>query len=174
MGLTPLAPVLRAADALSEYAGRLAGLLAIALVALSFALVVARYVLGLGSVAAQEAVLWLHATLFLLGLAYALRHGAHVRVDVFSQRWTPRTRARVEFAGMVLLLLPLCAFIVAMSWDYVAASWAAREGSRDPGGLPGWYLLKSVLPLSALLLMLQAVAEALRALRRAGGHGEAA
>jgi TRAP-type mannitol/chloroaromatic compound transport system permease small subunit len=154
-------------DTLTDAAGRLAGLLAIALVALSFGLVVARYALGAGSVAAQEAVLWLHATLFLLGMAYALRHGSHVRVDVFSQRWTPRTRAWVEVAGMVVLLLPLCVFIIAMSWDYVGASWAAREGSRDPGGLPGWYLLKSLLPLSAALLMLQALAQTLRALRTA-------
>lgn len=167
MGLTRFAPFLRAADALTEAAGRLAGLLAIALVVLSFALVLARYALGLGSVAAQEGVLWLHAALFLLGLAYALKHGAHVRVDVFSQRWTPRTRAWVEFAGMAVLLLPLCLFIIAMSWDYVAASWSAREGSRDPGGLPGWYLLKSLLPLSAALLMLQALAQTLRALRTA-------
>jgi TRAP-type mannitol/chloroaromatic compound transport system permease small subunit len=167
MGLTRLAPFLRAVDSLSEAAGRLAGVLAIALVALSFALVVARYALGLGSVAAQEGVLWLHSTLFLLGLAFALRHGAHVRVDVFSQRWSPRTRARVEFAGLVLLLLPFCVFIVAMSWDYVGASWATRESSRDSGGLPGVYLLKSLLPLSAVLLMLQAVAETLRALRLA-------
>jgi len=165
MGLNGFARFLRAVDALTEAAGRLAGVLAIALVALSFSLVLARYALGVGSVAAQEAVLWLHSALFLLGLAFALRHGAHVRVDVFSQRWTARTRARVELAGMALLLLPLCTFIVAMSWDYVAASWAAREGSRDPGGLPGWYLLKSLLPLSAALLMLQAVAETLRAAR---------
>ena len=167
MGLSRFAPLLRAVDALTEAAGRLAGVLAIALVALSFALVLARYALGMGSVAAQEAVLWLHAALFLLGLAYALRHGAHVRVDVFSQRWTPRTRARVELAGLVLLLMPFCVFMVAMSWDYVGASWAAREGSRDPGGLPGWYLLKSLLPLSAALLLLQALAETLRAARAA-------
>ena len=167
MGLTRFAPFLRATDALTDAAGRLAGGLAIALVALSFGLVVARYALGLGSVAAQEAVLWLHAALFLLGLAYALKHGAHVRVDVFSQRWAPRTRAWVEFAGLVALLLPLCVFVIAMSWDYVGASWAAREGSRDPGGLPGWYLLKSLLPLSAALLMLQALAQTLRALRTA-------
>jgi TRAP-type mannitol/chloroaromatic compound transport system permease small subunit len=165
MGLTRLAPLLRAADAVSEVAGRLAGLLAIALVGLVFALVVARYALGIGSVAAQEAVLWLHASVFLLGLAYALKHGSHVRVDVFSQRWTPRTRAWLEFAGMVLLLMPFCLLMAGMSWDYVAASWAVKEGSRDPGGLPGWYLLKSLLPLSALLLMLQAAAETLRALR---------
>ena len=167
MGLSRIAALLRAADALTEAAGRLAGLLALALVALSFGLVLARYALGLGSVAAQEGVLWLHAALFLLGLAYALKHGSHVRVDVFSQRWAPRTRAWVELAGMAVLLLPLCVFMIAMSWDYVAASWAAREGSRDPGGLPGWYLLKSLLPLSAALLMLQAVAQTLRALRTA-------
>lgn len=170
MGLTRFAPFLRAADALTEAAGRLAGGLALGLVALSFSLVVARYALGAGSVAAQEAVLWLHATLFLLGLAFALKHGAHVRVDVFSQRWSPRTRAWVEFAGMAVLLLPLCVFIIAMSWDYVGASWGAREGSRDPGGLPGWYLLKSLMPLSALLLMLQALAQTLRALRTALGR----
>ena len=81
MGLT--APALRWVDALSELAGRLAALMALALVALVFGLVVARYGLGVGSVAAQEAVLWLHASIFLLGLSYALRHGAHVRVDVF-------------------------------------------------------------------------------------------
>jgi len=165
VGLT--APALRWADAISELAGRLAALMAIALVALVFGLVVARYGLGLGSVAAQEAVLWLHAAIFLLGLAYALRHGAHVRVDVFSQRWSPRTRAWVEVGAGVLLLLPLCIFMLAMSWDYVAASWSAREGSRDPGGLPGWYLVKALLPVSALLLMLQGLAETLRALARA-------
>ncbi len=173
MGLNRFAPLLRAVDSLTDAAGRLAGAVAIALVALSFGLVLARYALGVGSVAAQEGVLWLHSALFLLGLAYALRHGAHVRVDVFSQRWAPRTRAWVEFAGLVGLLLPLCVFIVAMSWDYVGASWAAREGSRDPGGLPAWYLLKSLLPLSAVLLMLQAVAETLQALRRALRHASA-
>ena len=165
MGLT--APALRWVDALSELACRLAALMALALVALVFGLVVARYGLGVGSVAAQEAVLWLHASIFLLGLSYALRHGAHVRVDVFSQRWSPRTRDWVEVGAGVLLLLPLCVFIVAMSWDYVAASWAAREGSRDPGGLPGWYLLKALVPVSAALLLLQGLAETTRALGRA-------
>lgn len=173
MGLKALAPLQRGADLLSEAAGRLAAVLAIAIVALVFALVVARYGLGAGSVAAQEAVLWLHGTIFLLGAAYALRHDAHVRVDVFSQRWTPRTRAWVEFGGGLVLLLPFCVFVVAISWDYVAASWAAREGSRDPGGLPAWYLAKSLIPASALLLFAQGLANALRALGRALG-GEAA
>ena len=172
MGLSRLAPLLRAVDAINEAAGRLAGALAVALVALVFGLVLARYAFNAGSVAAQEAVLWLHAALFLLGLGYTLRHDGHVRVDVFSQRWSPRTRAWVEVGGGVLLLLPLCVFIVAMSWDYVAASWAAREGSRDPGGLPGWYLLKALVPVSATLLLLQGLAETTRALGRATSRQE--
>lgn len=155
------------ADAVSDVAGRVAALLAIALVALVFGLVVARYGAGVGSVAAQEAVLWLHSALFLLGLCYALRHGAHVSVDVFSQRWSPRARARVEFAAGLCLLLPFCAFIVLVSWDYVASSWALREGSRDPGGLPGWYLLKALIPVSAVLLALQGLAGTVRAWGRA-------
>lgn len=173
MGLSRLAPALRWADALSEAGGRVAAALAVALVALAFGLVLARHAAGVGSVAAQEAVLWLHASVFLLGLAYALRQGAHVRVDVFSQRWNARTRDWVEFGAGVALLLPFCAFIVAMSWDYVAASWAAREGSRDPGGLPAWYLLKALIPLSAGLLFLQGLAETLRALGRALARGGA-
>lgn len=171
MGLSALAPLQRAADAASEAAGRFAAVLAVVLVVLVFALVLARYGLGIGSVAVQEAVLWLHATIFLLGMAYALRHDAHVRVDVFSQRWSAATRAWVEFAALLLLLLPFCLFMIVISWEYVAASWATHEGSRDPGGLPGWYLLKSLLPLSAALLVLQGLAETLRALQRALSRG---
>ena len=167
MGLKALAPVARFADNLSEIAGRIAAVMAVALVALVFGLVVARYGLGIGSVAAQEVAIWLHASLFLLGLCYAFRHDAHVRVDVFSQRWSARTRARVEAGAALLLLLPFCVFMAWISWDYVAASWASREGSRDPGGLPGWYLLKSLIPLSAVLLALQGLAAVLRALGRA-------
>lgn len=152
-----------AIDALGELAGRLAAWLLIALVALVFGLVLARYLFSTSSVALQELGQWLHASAFLLGLGYALKHDAHVRVDVLAQRWPARTRAWVELLGTALLLLPLCVVIVWMSWDYVATSWAIGEGSRDPGGLPAWYLLKSLLPLSALLLGLQGLALALRA-----------
>lgn len=152
---------IRAIDALNEWAGRIAGLLALLLVALVFALVVLRDLANWGSIAAQEAMLWLHGGLFMLSLGYALRHGSHVRVDVFSQRWTPRTRAKVELAGLLLFLLPLCVFMGWMSWDYVAASWATREGSNSDG-LPGWFLVKTLIPVSAGLLALQGVAQALR------------
>ena len=165
--------LIRFADAASELAGRLAAWLALMLVALVFGLVAVRYLFNIGSVAAQEAVLWLHGALFLLALSYALKHGAHVRVDVFSQRWSARTRAWVECAGIALLLVPLCLFLLWVSFDYVAASWSQREGSNSDG-LPGWYLVKTLIPLSTALLLLQAIAEGLRAWARAHGAGDPA
>lgn len=158
--------LIRLADATNEIAGRIAAWLSVALVVLVACLVAARALFDLGSIAAQEAVLWLHGALFLLALGFAFKHGSHVRVDAFSQRMTARTRARIECAGIALLLVPLCVFTLWISYDYVSASWAQREGSNS-AGLPGWYLVKSLIPLSAGLLLLQAVAEFIRAWARA-------
>jgi TRAP-type mannitol/chloroaromatic compound transport system permease small subunit len=163
-------PLARMIDALSGAVGQLLAALVPLLVALTFGLVVARYALGIGSIAAQELVLWLHAVVFMLGAAVCLRHGRHVRVDVLQQRWTPRTRAWVELVGVLLFLLPFAGLLLWLSLDYVAASWAQREGSREPGGLPALYLLKGVIPLAAGLLILQGLAEVLRAIAAVRGR----
>jgi len=136
------------------------------LVALCFGLVLARYLFSAGSIAAQEALQWLHSLVFLLGAAGTLRANKHVRVDVFYQRLTSRGQALVDLLGYLILLLPFAGFMLWVSLDYVAASWSLREGSRDPGGLPGVFLLKTVIPLAAGLLALQGIAELLRCWQR--------
>ncbi|MFN3843148.1 MAG: TRAP transporter small permease subunit [Rehaibacterium terrae] len=167
-----LSNLIAAIDRLARGAAWLCALATLACVALVSALVVARYAFSAGSQAVQELVVWLHAGAFLFGLAWTLREDGHVRVDIFQQRFPPRVAAWVEVAGGVLFLLPFCTFVVWMSWDYVAASWAVREGSREPGGLPALYLLKGMLPAAAALLGLQALAQVLRALRRALGGAD--
>jgi TRAP-type mannitol/chloroaromatic compound transport system permease small subunit len=144
--------------------GWLCGWLALACVLITFAVVLVRYGLGRPALAAQELVLHLNAVVVLVGGAWALVRDQHVRVDIFKQAWTPRVQARAELAGIVLLLLPFCVFLFWISLDYVAASWAMREGSREVGGLPGVFLVKSLIPLSAVLLILAGVARALRML----------
>lgn len=144
--------------------GRAIAWLTLALVLLAFGLVLARYVFGAGSIAAQEALLWLHSLVFLLGASYALRHGQHVRVDLVYQRLGARGRAWIDLVGTLLFLLPFCAFLLWISLDYVGASWATREGSREPGGLPGVFVLKTLIPVAAAILALQGLALALRAL----------
>lgn len=157
-------------DRLSAGCGRIAAWAAIFCVTLVFGLALARYGFGRSSIAAQEAVLWLNATVFLFGLSWALARDQHVRVDIFRQGWSPRRQAVMELAGLALLLLPFCLFTLAISAEYVGESWRIREGSREPGGLPALYLLKSLLPLSIALLLLQGLAQALRALARLRGR----
>lgn len=124
-----------------------------------FFIVVMRYVFDWGSIAFQESVTYMHALVLMLGAAYTLKHGGHVRVDIFYRQAPERTQGWVDSFGIVFLLLPTCAFILWVSWDYVAASWSLREASREAGGLPIVYLLKSLMLLAASLLLLQSVAE---------------
>jgi len=156
-------------DAFIALIGRFVAWLLIPLLLIAVGLVVARYAFGTGSVALGESVQWLHACIFMLGSAWALQQGKHVRVDVFSARASARTKAWIELLGCGLLLLPFCAFMLWISLDYVSASFALRESSREPGGLPALYLLKGLIPASAALLFLQGVSESLKALARLRG-----
>jgi TRAP-type mannitol/chloroaromatic compound transport system permease small subunit len=98
----------------------------------------------------------------MLGAAYTLKHDAHVRVDILYQKLTPRGRAWVDLLGTMLLLFPVCLFMLYSSLDYVASSWAIQEGSREAGGLDGVYLLKTAMPVMAILLLLQGCSMLLR------------
>ena len=97
-----------------------------------------------------------------LAAGFTFKQGGHVRVDIFYQRFGARGQALVNLFGSLFLLLPVTGFIFWISWEYVAASWAVWEGSREAGGLPGVFLLKTLLPLMAINLLLQGLAETLR------------
>ncbi len=132
--------------------------LAVAMVLLQFVVVIARYLFNAGSVMAQEGILYLFGTMFMLTLADALASDRHVRVDMFYQSFTPATKRMIDALGIILFLLPLCLFMLWASKDYVLSSWTALEGSRDVAGLPGVFLLKTVIPIALLLVIAQALA----------------
>lgn len=131
--------------------------LTLAMVLVTFAIVVLRYVFAIGPVWLQESVTWMHAAVFMLGGAYALQRDEHVRVDIFYRGMTPAKQACVDILGVLLFLFPFCGFIVYEAWDYVGSSWSIRESSRDAGGLPFPLipLLKSMLIVMPALLALQ-------------------
>ncbi len=151
-------------DRITTAIGRAVAWLALAIVLLQFALVVARYLFGLGSIWASEAVIYAHATLFMAAAAWTLRAGGHVRVDVFYAEASARTKAAIDLAGAVLLLLPFAIALLWLSLPYAARSWAILERSQETSGLPVVFLLKTLIPLFALLMALQGIAQAIRAL----------
>jgi TRAP-type mannitol/chloroaromatic compound transport system permease small subunit len=149
-------------DIYTDRCGRLLAWLVLAMALLTTVVVVLRYGFNTGSIMAQEAVTYMHGCLFMLGAAYALKSGAHVRVDIFYRNFSDRGRAWVNSLGGIVFLMPLCAFIGVSSWSYVTESWAILETSPEPGGIPAVFLLKSLLPLMAVNLFLQGLAETLR------------
>lgn len=150
-------------DRLNVAIGRAVAWLVLAVVLLQFALVVARYLFGLGSIWLTETVIYAHATLFMLAAAWTLHAGGHVRVDVFYADASARTRARVDLIGALLLLLPFMLVVLWLSVPYAARSWAIFEHSQEASGLPLVFVLKTLIPLFALLMALQGIAQAIRA-----------
>ena len=172
-GTGALGQIVNKIDAVTELVGRSIAWLTLAMMIVMFAVVVLRYLFNSGSIAMQESVMYLHATVFMLAVGYTLKHDGHVRVDIFYREMSPRRKALVDFFGTLLLLIPVMSFVFLMSWQYVMNAWHIMEGSPEAGGIHGVYLLKTLILLMAGLLLLQAVAEALRNLLVLLGRGPA-
>lgn len=151
-------------DSFSEFTGRMIAWLTLIMMLLTCTIVVLRYGFSVGSIALQESIGYLHAMVFLLGMAFTLQRGGHVRVDIFYRNFTQHQQAWVNALGGILFLLPISAFIFITSWDFVSNAWAVKEGSPNAGGLPLVYLLKTLIPIAAILLALQGFSEVLRGL----------
>lgn len=170
--LQPGRPGSAAARVLSKWAdrldwvprttGRLAAWGLLGALLLEFLLVLLRYVFSAGSIWITELVIYLHACVFMLGAAWGVQAGSHVRVDLFYASARPRAQAWTDLLGAMLLLLPFALALFALSTPYVARSWSIFERSREASGLPLVFLFKSLVLALAGLLTLAGVAQAMR------------
>ena len=151
-----------AIDAFTEAIGRAISWLTLAMVGLVVVVVVLRYCLGIGSIALQESLTYMHAIVFLMGAAFTLKRKGHVNVDIFYQKFTLRTKAFIQILGTLIFLMPVCIVILVLSWDYVMNSWAIEEVSNEADGLPWVYLLKTLLLLMPVCLILQGFSELIK------------
>ena len=149
-------------DSFSEITGKICSWFVMAMVLITFVVVVMRYGLNMGSVLLQDVVLYLHGGLFLLGSAFALKRGAHVRVDIFYRNFSEKRKALVDLLGNLIFLQPVCWSILLFSWGYVEFSWRIMESSPEPDGLPFVYIQKSLLIVLALFLALQSLSEIIK------------
>ena len=120
-----------------------------------------------GSIALQESVTYLHATVFMLGAAYTMQRDEHVRVDIFYRNMSRKRKACVDLVGVLIFVMPLCCFFGIEALDYVAASWSSNEVSRNAGGLPYPLLplLKSMLLVMPALVALQGLSLSIRSIQ---------
>ena len=149
-------------DRLNGAIGRVSAWAILVMALIQFAVIVLR-LFGIDSLWLNESLVYFHVALVLFTAAWTLRHDGHVRVDIFYTAASPRAQAAIDLAGSVLLLLP---FMLAIAWfasPYTLRSWKILEGSREAGGLPLVFLLKSAILLFAAQMLLQGISQAIRA-----------
>lgn len=154
----PAAPVnLIALRKLIATSGQAIAWLTFVMVLLTFTIVILRYGFNLGWIWLQESLTYIHVAVFSIAAAWTLQLDGHVRVDIFYADMSRKNRARVDLLGSLFFLVPFCIFILIIAWPYVMTSWGLLESSREAGGLPLVYLLKSLIMVMPALLLGQAI-----------------
>jgi len=157
--------IINLVDRMNESIGKLVSWLVLAMVVVTFGIVVMRYLFNMGSIQAQESVIYMHALVFMFAAASTLKQDGHVRVDIFYGKMTIKKKAVINLFGNLLLLIPTSLFILWSSWEYVMSAWKINESSAEAGGLPGIYLLKTAILIFASMLILQGIAEIFKSLK---------
>jgi len=149
-------------DRLTEWSGTLVSWLTTVMVLIVFYDTVMRYAFKKGNVAIQELEWHIFSVIFLVGAAYALKHDAHVRVDILYTRFNQKTKAWIDLVGTLVFMIPFAVMVIYSTENFIVNSWAVKEVSPDPGGMPARYVLKAMIPLGFLLLILQGISKAIK------------
>ena len=116
-----------------------------------------RYLFSAGSTALQELEWHFFDVVILLSIAYTMRMGAHVRVDIFYDRFSPKTKRLVNIFSILFFILPFSLLIVYIGYGFVEVSFLQNEASSDPGGLQYRWIVKSLILVAFVLLALEAI-----------------
>ena len=119
---------------------------------------------SIGTIALQESLTYMHASVFMLCLAYTALHNGHVRVDIRFRTLSALNQAWINLIGTCIFLLPFAVFLFLVTWSSAVQSWSILERSTNPGGLPLVFLLRSLPPAAGALLCLHALSEILKQL----------
>ena len=153
-------------DLFNEKIGILTSYLAIPLILITFFVAFMRYALDFGSIAIQEITIYLHALIFTVGASYTLKNNMHVRIDIFYNKFSDNLKKNINLFGTIFFLLPSCILIFVTSFNYVISSIMLLESSKEAGGLPILYILKSYILLMVFTLFLQAISEIIKNCRK--------
>ena len=157
-----LLKTIRAIDRFTDFTGTLVALLGIPLVSGITYEVVARYAFDAPTTWAYEVTYQLYGTLFMLGAAYALHKGAHIRTDFFWEKFSPRTKGIIDSVSYVVFFFPAFITLLVISANEAHYAWVIEEVSDQTPWRPVLWPFKAVVPLACLLLLIQGVSEFLK------------
>ena len=136
--------------------------LLVSMIILVFITVIIRYILNISYVALQELVMYFHALIFMFGVSYALKEKSHVKIDIIYNSLSKKNQYFISMLGTIIFIIPTSLFITYSSIDMVTQSWSLLEGSSEAGGLDLVFILKSVIPITGVLIFLQALSDIIK------------
>ena len=160
-----------AIDALTRFFGKAIAWLILPMVLSLVWEVVARYFFDAPTIWAYDMTFMLYGTFFMVGSAWTLQRGGHIRTDVYYMKWSKRTQARVDLACYLILFFPAMVVFGWLCWEYFWKSFQQNESIVTSPWMPIVWPFKFTMPLTAVLLVLQGVAECIRCWGRAFGPG---
>ncbi|MDG2007446.1 MAG: TRAP transporter small permease subunit [Alphaproteobacteria bacterium] len=151
-------------DLINKITGSICAFFAASMVLVVLGVVVLRYGFSISFIWMQEAYVWLHAYIFMMGSGYTYLSNEHVRIDVFYRGASVKYKSIVDILGNLFLLIPFIFVIWKFSFPFIARSWSMNEVSREVGGLPALYILKSAILIFCILLFIQALSNIIKSI----------
>jgi len=160
----PLRATINAIDRIADWSGRVVAWLIVPMTLSVTYEVVARHFFRAPTIWAYDVTYMLYGTHFMLGTAYTLMRIGHVRTDMLYQNWSIRRQNLIDAIGYLFFFFPAMALVLYFGWQEAAHAWAIGETSDASPWRPIVYPFKTVIPLTALLLIIQGIAELLKSL----------
>ena len=141
-------------------------LLLLTMITMIFISVICRFFFNVNFIALQELIMYFHATIFMFGISYALKKDAHVKIDIIYNILPKKIKTYISIASILLFILPMSIFLIYISIGMTIQSWSIFEGSSEAGGLDLVFILKTIIPLTGILILLQSMSQLLKILKR--------
>ncbi|HWD23766.1 MAG TPA: TRAP transporter small permease subunit [Burkholderiales bacterium] len=154
----------RAIDKFTDVTGTWVAWLNVPLVLAVSYEVMARYLFNAPTMWSFDVTYMLYGTIFMLGAAYALHKGAHIRTDFFFEKWSVRTKGTIDSVAYVVFFFPSLMVFLVVSWNEGWYAFTIGEVSEQTPWRPILWPYKMVIPLAVLLLLVQGVSETIKSL----------
>ena len=148
----------------TDFSGTLVAWLNIPMVAIVAYEVVARYAFSAPTIWSFDLTYMLYGTIFMLGAAYALHKGAHIRTDFFYENWSTRKKGMVDSISYLVFFFPSLVMLLIASGNEAWYAWTIREVSEQTPWRPILWPYKTVVPLTCVLLLLQGASEVVKSI----------
>ena len=149
-------------DNITESIGNFLSYVLFLMVTLIVASILLRFIFNIGNIAIQELIMYLHALLFMFGISYAYKEDSHVKIDILSNSISPKNSQILSIIGFIFFVMPFAIFLIYISADMTMKSWSILEGSSEAGGLNLVFVLKTIIPLTGILILLQGISKLLK------------